>query len=286
MTPSPKSAEFFQARRFIALCASHWQEQRRHYLTWLAVTTVLAVLVLFLFLSGMFSDNTTRLRTEAQGMLYYTGLLLFGPVFAAQHFGPMRRREQALLVLMRPATVTEKWGVAVLTLLLLFPLVYTLWFSLLLGPASSLSFAWDRAWQLRHPDTSGASVNLWSPEDYRLFLPWRVVENGIPPRAQVALFLAYAGLAGLATTGSLLFRRAPFLSTLLLAFGVFLGSVMLEVFAPHQGDRGWELVTHWWRNDGARFPIGIHLINGGFWLGIPALLWAAAWRSLKERDLG
>lgn len=285
MTASPNTSAFFDTRRFLSLCTSHWQEQRRHYLTWLAVTTVLAVLVLLLTLSGIYFDSPTRFQTSTQGGMYYAGLLLFGPLLAAQHFGPMRRPEHALLVLMRPASVTEKWGVAVLTTLLLFPLVYTLWFALLVWPVSSLSLAWDNAWQLRHPDTLAADMKLWPPEDYRVFLPWRV-DSGIPARGQVALFLSYAGLAGLAATGSLLFRRAPFLSTILLAFGVFLGTILLQAFVPQLGDRGWELVSHWWHDDGALMPVGIHLVNGGFWLGVPALLWAAAWRSLHERDLG
>lgn len=285
MNASPNTSEFFDPRRFLSLCTSHWQEQRRHYLTWLAVTTVLAVLVLFLWFSGMYADRSTRLTTGAQGALYFSGLLLFGPVLAAQHFGPMRRPEQALLVLMRPATVTEKWGVAALMYVLLFPLVYTLWFSLLAWPASSLSFAWDSAWQLRHQG-SHTGTDLWSPEEYRLFLPWRDWDGSTPVRVHLAFFLCYVGLAGLATTGSLLFRRAPVLSTLLLAFGVFLGTILLQVFLLRRSDRGWDLVLHWWLEDGAHMPLGIHLVNAWFWLGIPALLWAAAWRSLKERDLG
>jgi hypothetical protein len=279
MTDSPNTSEFFDARRFWLLCTSHWQAQRRHHLSWLAVATALAVLVLFAFLSGMYSDHPTLLLTRVQSRLYYSGFLLFGVALAAQHFGPMRRPEQALLVLMRPATVTEKWGLAALTSLLLFPLVYTLWFSLLVWPASRLSLAWDSAWHLRNPLQGDAM-----PEDYRLFLPWRGGEGGISVRTSMAWFLFYFGLAGLATTGSLLFRRAPVLSTLLLAFGVFLGSILL--FVPHLRDHGWDLIMHWWRDDGARMPLGIHLVNACFWLGIPSLLWAAAWRSLKERDLG
>ncbi|MFP8778658.1 hypothetical protein [Hydrogenophaga sp. RWCD_12] len=275
----------FSAQRFALLARSHWRSQLRHYLSWLLVCTIIAVPVLALHLIDMARGEMIHFTSATQEGLYFTGLLLFGPVFAAQHFGPMRRREHALQVLMQPASVTEKWSLAALTVLLVFPLVYTVWFAILAGPVGALSFWWDsQVYQQLLSSNPTPSANITSPEAafYELYLPFRSAHDRRP---EALLFLCHAALAGLAVTGSLLFRRAPFLSTLVAGFLVALGAMFAALLAPPGSDLARVLLRWWAFTDTDPATMGVHVLNAWLWLVVPCLLWATAWRGLKEREL-
>lgn len=280
MTPPIRT---FSPQRFVLLARSHWRSQLRHYLSWLLVCTIIAVPVLGLQLIDMVRGEMVHFKTDMQAGLYFGGLLLFGPIFAAQHFGPMRRREHALQVLMQPASVTEKWALAALTILIMFPLCYTLWFSVLVSPVAALSVWWDTQ-VYQHLLSIEPTANHKAPDsaDYALFMPFSAAKDF---RFELLLLLCYVGLTGLATTGSLLFRRAPFLSTLVLGFIAMLGAMFSTLFAPLDSDLPNVLFRWWTSTDADTAPPLVHVLNAWLWVGIPCVLWIAAWRGLKEREL-
>lgn len=280
MTPPIRN---FSPQRFVQLALSHWRSQLRHYLSWLLVCTIVAVPVLGMQLIDMVGGNMVHFNTDLQAALYFTGLLLFGPIFAAQHFGPMRRREHALQVLMQPASVTEKWALAALTILIMFSLVYTLWFSVLVSPVAALSMWWDTQ-VYQHLLSIEPTAKHKAPDsgDYALFMPFRAAKD---LRFELLMLLCYVGLTGLATTGSLVFRRAPFLSTLVWGFIVMLGAMFSALFAPVDSNPT-SVLFRWWTYTAANpAPPVVHALNAWLWVGIPCVLWIAAWRGLKEREL-
>jgi hypothetical protein len=273
----------FSLQRFVLLARSHWRSQLRHYLSWLMVCTIIAVPILGLQLIEMVQGEMVLFNTSIQGALYFAGLLFFGPVFAAQHFGPMRRREHALQVLMLPASVAEKWGLAAVTVLLLFPLFYTVWFALLVGPVASLSFRWDTQ-VYQQLMAVAPKPNSAAPEaaNYAIYWP---LQNAADAWLGLFPFLCYVALTGLAVTGSLLFRRAPFLSTLVVGFLVLLGTVFVALFAPEDSDLSGVLFRWWTSTEADSLPAAVHALNAWLWVCIPSLLWVTAWRGLSEREL-
>jgi hypothetical protein len=280
------TSHFFSASRLVTLATSHWRAQLRHYLSWLLMCTIIAIPILGLYLTDMASGGVVRFTTDVQGVLYVMGLLVLGPVFASQHFGPMRHRDHALMVLMQPASVTEKWLLAALTVLLLFPLVYTLWFVLLVAPVAQLSFWWDMQVHVQAKDAAPHALNIMPlATDYAVYMPWRKLSEW---RLSAFTAIVHLALTGLATTGSLLFKRAPFLLTLFTGFVVLLGSGIATQFSLAGGDTAQVLFT-WVMRPHAHpthsAPLAVQALNAWFWLCVPCLLWVCAWLALREREL-
>jgi uncharacterized membrane protein len=279
------SSRALVARRLSLLARSHWRANTRRYGGWLLVVGILLLAALLFFLSiGMLSDNPVRFTFEEQSSLYFFGLLVFGPVFAAQHFGPMNQPHHAMMVLMQPASDLEKWLVALITVVILFPLVYAVVFVMLVGPAAALGEWWDFTYlPANSPPERLDLPDAQERENYGTFIPF------VGPFwfTHLSLGLIYCALTGLAVSGSILFKRAPLVSTLVLGFLITLGTFMLAAIFGEMGPIDANTTLSLWWADSKAPEVGMvaHGINAAFWLGIPALLWLAAWRCLKDREL-
>ena len=274
----------FNPRRFARLASAHWAEQRRNYS--LLLLAVLAVYALLLLISLSISNGGVG-DTSAQSLFFFAGLMLSGVVFAGLYFSALRRPESALLLLTRPASAFEKWLLALLWVLLLYPLLYTVCTLPINWLASVLGLQWRTEHCPHHlPVVPNSECTLPDPSNYALFLPF--INHGqrhiMQPSLQISLMLVFAGVAGLALLGSIWFRRLAMLKTAVIAFVVFLISLFLgSVF-------NWNMqALAWWsvfepapRTDtNALF----WLANALFWLATPALLWLCALFALKEREL-
>ena len=113
----------FQVERFKRLLRAHWAEQRRSYaLFWLIVASLHALLMLILLAANHGKGG----QTEVQAIVFWCGLIASGAVLSGLHFSALRKPGAALILLTRPATALEKWLLAVLFVLIVWPLAYAI----------------------------------------------------------------------------------------------------------------------------------------------------------------
>ena len=266
----PESPTFSWAR-WRRLARAQWAEQRPQYLAHLLVCGMLYI-ALLLFLLGV--SGFSAFQTPVQVSLYLGGLFLTGFVFAGRYFGAMAHRESALLAMMRPASVFEKWLLCAVVVAMAYPLAYSLLFLAISWPVQQVVIAVRSALE---PQT-------FKPEDYALFVPLAkmAVRQATPVPQQAGFLVAFWALQAFAVAGSLYYARASLLKTLALGFALF---VLTALVCSVAGVRG-EVLLAWWSSRGAvPRDAGVHAINALLWIGLPALLWLQAYVHLKEKEL-
>lgn len=284
--PSP----FFSLPRFVRLARVQWAERWRGWAGFALAGALLYALLLALAVGNNHSHNA--LQTSGQAELYAAGLLLSGPVFAGLYFQGLRQPGAALLLLMRPASVFEKWLLAALTLLLAYPLAYTLVIGALNGLGAALEYQLAVAHFQSLSEAQRGSLAMPRPQQWALFHPLRMASH--PDRAglydavadRLGIALMFAGLCGFAVLGSLWFRRAPAIKTVLLGLALFMVTGLLDAVGDGVQLSRLELAQLLPGSLQAQQASALQqLVVALFWLGTPALLWLAAWRALHEREL-
>lgn len=269
---SASKSTTFSWRRFGLLARAHWAEHLRQYLGHLVVAGILYLVLLLFVLSLSRGDAFV---TGGQSAFYFWGLYLTGFVFAGRYFDGMARRESALLALMRPASVREKWLLCVVVVAVLYPLCYTLLFLAISWPAQGVALALRAAW------LETTSVNA---QDYALFVPLVRTphhESVLTVPQQWGFFIAAWALQAVAVTGSLYFRRVALLKTLVLGVVLFVVTVLTGAVS---GARH-EVLFAWWMGRAAPGAWALHVLNAALWLVLPALLWWQTYQHLREKEL-
>lgn len=276
------ASNLFSPRRFAALAAQQWQEQRR---AWGVFALVLGVLFVLLAAFMLTEGRGSGVKTSAQVFAYYACLFLAGYLFAHQVLGVWRSREAALLYLMRPASTFEKWLLMTLTLLVVFPLLYTLVFAAVFALASQVGYAMALAYEAAR---SPGCCNV-TPQQWMTFLPFRSLgteaRNEMSFAGQLATWLAFSVMMAYAAIGLTYFRRHAALRTLVAAIGLAIVTSLLLVAGSDAVN--FEALTAWVRpqRDRLDMPSGAVVFSWLFWLDVPLLLWAASYRALREKDL-
>lgn len=276
----------FSWRRFAALAHAQWLERRRAWAVFAAVGAVLYTLILGLSLGG---SHYTSMTTTQQAPLFVAGLMVSGTVFASLYFSALRRPDSALLLLMRPASVLEKWLLAVLSVLLLYPMAYTLVVTPLNALAGSLGYQMHLASHTQALAASSVSSLAPDPDAYATYVPLlRLFTHTESLRAlailetlQLACLYLYA--TGLAVLGGVYFRKAVGLKTGVLALVLGMVAILMSNLTNVQLDTltPWLAHSELWAVPGTL----VWTIALLWWLGLPMLLWASAARALYERDL-
>jgi hypothetical protein len=269
----------FELRRFTRLARAHWAESWRRYAWFLAAGVLLHVVISIICFAQ--KDGFAAFDTRGQTSLYFTGLFVLTPIFAGRYFLPMSTRASALLALMRPASVFEKWLLAALTVAALYPLAYTLAFYLIDAPDRWLASVQSQHQVLqRAADFArhhvGARFNAFKP-DYSLVAPWAMFENW---RDAVGMLLLLCSFQGIAVFGSLYFRAVPFIKTVLSCLLLLLVSVLLSTVFHSQP----ELVFGYWGHDRPLSSLQ-EIAYPALWLVFPGLFWLASLLALKEREI-
>ncbi|MFN7855323.1 MAG: hypothetical protein ACK5OA_01855 [Acidovorax sp.] len=262
----------FSWSRFQLLARAHWAEHLRQYLGHMAVTGVLYGVLLIFTLS---LSRGWAFSTGGQSAFYFWGLYLTGFVFAGRYFEGMAQRESALLALMRPASILEKWLLCVVVVAVAYPLCYTLLFLAISWPAQSVALALRASW--RPP---GAV----DPQDYALFVPLLrtpLSESLLSIPQQWGLFIAAWALQAVAVTGSLYFRRAAMLKTLALGVVLFFITAMIGAIC---GARH-EVLFAWWTGRAGMGGLALHAFSAVLWLLLPLLLWGQTYLHLRDKEL-
>jgi hypothetical protein len=266
-------------KRFQRLARAQFAEQWRPWAWYLAGVVLIGVAVAII----QAVDGLRDFQTSTQEGLYYSGLFLFAPIFAGRYFLAMSTRASALLSLMRPASAFEKWLLAVLVVVLLWPLVYTLVFYVVDAPTAALAYASAKqhaahamAEYARNP--VGEKPKAFDSRDYALFTPWGDW-HGWREAVQIGLWLLFA--QGFAMFGSLYFRSVPFIKTLFSALLL----VLLVALSSSMLDGSPELFLNYWER--AR-PLSDwqQLLYPLLWLLIPGGLWLSCYLGLREREIG
>jgi hypothetical protein len=267
----------FNAQRFLRLATAHWAEYRKVYAWFIAI----GIMIQFVLMLIIFSDSNgfRALRTDTQGAIYYAGLFLTAPIFAARYFQLMSKRESALIILMRPASVFEKWLLAFIIVAVLYPLVYTLAFYVCNLPAALLAKAQAQNYLLLHPQNNDASYysSYYTPEKYDIFFIWTSFKNS---QELIPVFLAVTALQAFAVLGSLYFKTVPFIKTLLIAFFILLACIFISIVFRSNPDGFFEA---WRFVDFLQEPKDFMYLFT--WFGVPGLLWLSCFFALKEREV-
>lgn len=270
----------FRGARFLRLLQAQWAEQRRVWGLFLLVAIAVYALLMLILLA---TDHGRSGRTSVQAVMLWSGLMVSGTVFASQYLSALRRPESALLLLTRPASVLEKWLLAVLTIAVAYPVAYLLAGTLINLAVSALGYMWEMAYyHTRLAD--GASPDLPDRLEYALFIPFKTYANPdlLRPAAQLSWLLAHVGFSGLALLGSIYFRRIAGIKTGVVVFVIFLLTLLLGTTVGFRMEHlGWWVASP----STESLPALFWLINSLFWLLTPALLWLCALLALRERDL-
>jgi hypothetical protein len=270
----------FELRRFARLARAHWAESWRRYAWFLAAGMLLHGVISIIFFAG--GNGYTAFDTKGQTGFYFTGLFVLASIFAGRYFLTMSTRASALLALMRPASVFEKWLLAALTVAVLYPLAYTLAFYLVDAPDQWLAYgqakhqALQQALDLaRHPDgIRRVAVDL---DEYRLVFPWTGMKGW---RDAAGLLLILYSLQGMAVFGSLYFRTVPFIKTGLSCVFLFLACVLLSTAFRSRPD----VVLGYWDHQRSLSTLQ-EIFYPALWLAFPGLFWLASFLALKEREI-
>lgn len=266
----------FDPNRFLRLARAQWAEYWRTYAWFLGIGVIVHLVLLLVILSG--SGGFRILTHDGQGAFYFTGLFLTAPLFAARYFQAMGRRESAGLLLMRPASVLEKWLLAFVVVAVFYPVAYSLAFQIGNAPATLLA----EAAAAREAATAvavdhGNAMHSLGSNDYRLFMPWGSFKTW-SDAAQVLLFLTI--FQAFAVLGSLYFRSFPALKTAVAAFVLMLFFILVDTVGGGQS----QLFMGYWSSERELatwqqwfFPFA--------WFAIPGLLWLASLFALAEREV-
>lgn len=267
----------FDPKRFLRLARAQWAEQRRAYLWFIGIGVMVHFVVLLLLMSlGRVATNSL-LAKDGQLAIYLVGLYLTAPIFAARYFIAMSRPDAAGVLLMRPASVVEKWLLAGVVILVAYPLAYTLAFQVCNVPAALLAQAAHEAYLLSPEAKSDDQALLAYMGEFGVMAPWKAFEHW---RALLTIVLSLAALQGFAVLGSLYFRTMPAIKTVLVAFVLLLVILLVTGLADARPDHFlgyWEESTEaiGWR--GVFHPVA--------WFAIPGLLWLGALFALREREV-
>ncbi|MBF5003494.1 hypothetical protein [Diaphorobacter caeni] len=283
-TLSAASGSTFRRSRFSALVRVDLAERWRSYGSVLLVALVVQVIVLGWI---QFTINDPKpMDMDAQMGWHASFLYIFGIAFCFVFFAPMQRQESSLLILMRPASIFEKWLHTALLLLVLFPLAYTLVYLLATVPLNGIAAIMESARHARAA-ASPSPLPAASQVGFHVFIPYLSMgDNALAERGKLLLLQWwYTVICGSAAFALVRFRRAAVFKSLALAFFVGLFSVMLLSGGARMGGDP-RVLTSWLEGDGA-FPFSVSavLANLLLWVCAPLLVWGSAYLALGERDL-
>ena len=274
----------FSATRFARLAKAEWVENRRAWAWFLGIVVILHFVLVLILLAG--DRPWSAFTTEAQAGVFWVGLFLTAPVFAARHFQALGRPGPALVALMRPATAFEKWLLALLVVGVAYPLAYHLVYFICDLPATWIA-ANEAAQELARQSVGGhaeqRSLGIPGPERFAIYHLLQVTRAD-PPLA--GFLLSLTTLQAFAVAGSLVFTRWPFLKTLLTGFFILLASILVTVVFDSNPDK---FLGYWGyesNEGGPVLPGWAGVVYPAVWIAVPALLWLAAYLGLREREVG
>lgn len=259
--------------RFRRLAVAHWAERRREYGAF--TLALLGLHALLVAASLATKTGYSQLALESQAMTYWLGLFLTAPVFAARHFLPLSHRDAGPSLMLRPASNLEKFLLAMLVVLVLYPLAYSLLFYVCDLPAALL--AQDRAaaeWAKLEPALREQQASL-DPDNYGVVFPGS--DTRWLDAFQICLTM---GLFVLWTVfGTLRFHRSPMVKTFVAGFVLFLAMFLVSEWSGGSPEKMFAFLHP--RNPLADWK---KLALAACWLSVTLLSLWACYLALCERE--
>jgi hypothetical protein len=274
---------FFDASRFGRLMRSHWAENRRTYGWFAAVAAIVDAIVIVLFFAGASSNHRYDAFEWGEQVVWFTtGLFITAPIFAARYFDNLGSAGAALVTLMRPASIFEKWLMALVWVGLVFPLAYTALYALLHFPSVLLAQALHDAYE--HETALIHDFNFYIPF---IHYSTRVVDAVAAKQfLMVELFIALllSGFQAFCVACKVYFKKAAALKTALLAFVLLLLVLGVPAVLDVNPTR---FATYWLHSSepGMEFAVWERVLSLLVLPGIPVLLWWAVYVNLQEREV-
>ena len=263
----------FDVARFRRLAAAQWAERRREWAWFLGVVVALHLVTILIMVSG--ENGYRSLSLSGQAGLYWAGLMLTAPLFAARYFLPLSRRDAALTILMRPASNLEKFLLALLVATVLYPLVYSAAFYICDLPAALIAKARAvEAWKHLSMAQRTNQPN-WGPGHYGLLAPQWSLELVVNVFTVAMLWV----VMGWTMFGTLYFRSSPMVKTFVAGFVLFLGLMLIFQWTGGSPDR----LFAFWRPR-VEMATWQRILAGVAWIVMPALSWYACYLALRERE--
>ncbi len=215
----------FSWSRYKALIRIHWVEHNKLYL-W--STLVLTGLMFIWYAILLSSKSEVRISLQDQLMIFLVFLILPGVLLAFTVLAGYNRKPKATFTLMIPASLSEKFSMALTYVLIFFPIIYLCIFHLLNIPFTSISNAIIPEYNEPVPDHL-------KPVDVINIKKILTLES----TSNVRLYLkVYLILISSAFLGSLYFRKLAFVKTtsliivLFLTVSLFANSIFPLTFTP------------------------------------------------------
>ncbi len=276
--------DFFDRHRFGRLLRAHLAEHCRDYFWFVVVASLIEIVYMGIALRGELQGGRlfAEFQFTGQAARYGVGLVITSFIFCGRYFRELQQPGSALTLLMRPASVFEKFLLTFLMAGLAFPVVFAVVYAVLNYPFVQLA----NALYVTPKVCPGCVMPV--PPDFSLYLPFRMpfhiaASQQHPIHTVGAELLPYLLLwimQGIVLGATVFFRRAGLLWMFLIGFVVMLGlsafgiQPHLEVFiqAPNFDDGiGFSTVQKW-----------LSLL---VWGGILVLAWLALYFHIKEREV-
>lgn len=188
----------FSFRRFIYLLRLQLAVNRKLYL--LGIASIAGILLAFmLFLSYM-----EGLNYNSQTFMFIIGLILSSAVFGSTIFKQFSKKEDRTMALMLPASAGERIAVALLLVIVIYPLVYMIISVPCLMIAGYLDFHWN---------------NHVNP----VFLPGNI--------ETLYAFIANTLVQSFVLLGAIWFRKQAFVKTVVLLFVTIFMFILLSNYS-------------------------------------------------------
>lgn len=269
----------FDLRRFARLAGVQWAEYGRTYLWFLGIGIAVHLCVWLLVTTG--GRNAEIYTFDTQFGFYACGYLVTGCLFALRYFSALSNRESALTFLMRPASTIEKLLLAFLVVAVLYPLAYTLAFQVCNLPGALIGEA-TRDAKLAAAMLNADPESMWLRDHLRsrTFGPYLPFTNADYLSVQLQLLLGTVAAQALILAGTLYFRKAAWLKTLVALFVIVVLALPLLAALTNAspGLLFWDNTS---RADNPSVRAWLILV----WAGVPVLFWTSIFFFLREREL-
>lgn len=281
--------QVFDFSRFRLLVGRHWVENRQRYLLSLGATAGL-ILLWFIFLFLM-QRRQAAVPVEVQIGTYYFVLFFTGCLYASTIFSSLGSKGKGINYLSVPASHMEKLLMAILYVVVLFPVCYTIVFYIvdiitlqIFNPIAKSNFVPTDPYPEFH----------WTPLG-NVFRSDHFFGKDVHPWFMYYILLAFFAVQSMFMAGSVFFSKFSFIKTfiLLLAVGLvyWLSIFLTATTVLPKGDFADEGLLAYKVID----PSGEVLVYIPAWMiylgkyllhyGFPPLLWVASYFRLKEKEI-
>lgn len=281
--------QVFDFSRFRLLVGRHWVENRQRYLLSLGATAGL-LLLWFIFLFLM-QRRMEAVPVAVQVGTYYFVLFFTGCLYASTIFSSLGSKGKGINYLSVPASHLEKLLVAILYVVVLFFICYTIVFYIIdiitlqiFNPIAKSNF------RPMHDNDKFQWVSLGN-----VFCSEHFFGKEVHPWFMYYILLAFLAVQSMFMAGSVFFSKFSFIKTFILLLAVGL-AYWLSIFITAtsvlpRGDFSDEgLMAYRAVTSSGDVLIGIPawMIYTGKYLllyGFPPLLWLATYFRLKEKEI-